>query len=53
LPKTNDICQESGIYKVTDHEHPKEEPMTKGDRFPPCSACRKETHYQLIRRTSS
>ncbi len=53
MPRTADICQTSGLYKVIDHpEHPnKEITIVKGKQFPPCDQCSAKVLYQLVKAT--
>lgn len=50
--KTQDTCQTSGMYEADCHckEHVA---LTKGDKFPPCGACKASVNWTLIKSTQN
>jgi hypothetical protein len=47
MPPTGEICRESGIYYSDCHKN--EIPLSKGERFPLCTVCKKATNWTLVR----
>lgn len=50
MPGTGQTCKKSGIYKG-DCNCSREISLSKGERFPPCSGCRKAVNWLLVRAT--
>jgi hypothetical protein len=49
MPKTREICQQSGIYAPDCGE--KQIALSKGEEFPPCDECRKAVTWTLVQAT--
>jgi hypothetical protein len=47
--RTGETCQESGVYRCSRH-HTQTIPLSKGERFPPCSDGRHGATWELVRR---
>ena len=49
MPQTGGTCAQSGIYANDCHR--KEIALSKGEKFPPCSGCRRAANWTLVRAT--
>jgi len=54
MPQTGQTVPESGIYRNDGAQanHKKEIAISRGERFPPCSGCRRPITWTLVRRTT-
>lgn len=54
MPQTGQTVPESGIYRndCAQANHKKEIAISRGERFPPCSGCRRPITWTLVRRTT-
>jgi len=49
MSHTGEVCQQSGIY--SNDCHAKQIALSVGERFPPCSGCRRAANWRLVRAT--
>ena len=49
MPHTGETASASGIY--ANDCHAKQIALSKGERFPPCSHCKRAANWRLVRAT--
>lgn len=52
MPKTGQICQQSGIYR-SDCKDKIQIALSVGERFPPCRNCTEAVNWTLVRATEN
>jgi len=48
MPRTGELCPESGVYESDCHKN--QIPLSKGERFPPCGTCKKAANWTFVRK---
>lgn len=52
MPSTGQTCEQSGLYR-SDCKDRTEIALSKGERFPPCSQCKRAVNWSLVRATQN